>query len=394
MRLTPQLCRAFGLLTGALVVSFAPGCGGGSRVPVRSRTGVAVVRAAPAPPGAPRCEGVARLPLAERVGQTVVLSFDGPTVPPYVARALRAGEVSGVILFADNATGPAQTRALTAALSRAAGGPALVMLDQEGGPVRTAPWLGPTAGEAASARSPASIEAGARRAGRELRRAGITVDLAPVADVAGPSSALSARAFPGGAAAVAARTAAMVIGLDAAGIGATAKHYPGLGAAAANTDAGAVTIARTAGELGEVDLEPFRAAVAAGVPLVMVGHARYPALDPAAIASQSAPIIEGLLRGRLGFRGVVITDSLEAVAVPRPVAGAALRSLGAGADLLLTTGRGSFRPVSDRLLAAARGSVAVRARLDQAAARVLVLKRRLGVAPPPGTACATTAASR
>lgn len=336
------------------------------------------------------CQSIGRLPLAERVGQTVVLSFDGPVVPRYVARALRAGEVSGVILFANNVTGPAQTRALTAALGRAAGGRALIMLDQEGGPVRMAPWLGPTAGEAASPRPPRSVEASARRAGRELRQAGITADLAPVADVARPDSALSARAFPGGAAAVAAQTAAMVRGLDAAGVGATAKHYPGLGAAFGNTDEKPVTIGRTAKELGTVDLEPFRSAVAAGVPLVMVGHARYPALDPKAIASQSARIIDGVLRGRLGFGGVVITDSLEAGAVPRPVGDAALRSLRAGADLLLTTGRGSFRPVSDRLLAQARESAPVRGRLDQAAGRILALKRRLGLAMPPGTVCSPT----
>lgn len=386
--------RARLLLTGGVTILLLAGCGTHPRARAQVRPGVRSLPTAQTPGPPTRCQSVDRLPLEERVGQTVVLSFDGPTLPPYVARALRAGDVSGVILFSDNATRPAQTRALTAALGRAARGRALVMLDQEGGPVRIVPWLGPSAGEAASAKSPRLVEGIARRAGRELRRAGITADLAPVADVARPNSAMSARAFPGGAASVAASTAAMVRGLDAAGVGATAKHYPGLGAAAGNTDARAVTIARPAGELGTVDLEPFRAAVAAGVPLVMVGHARYPALDPTAIASQSAPIIDGVLRGRLGFGGVVITDSLEAVAVPRPVDDAALRSLRAGADLLLTTGRGSFRPVSDRLVSEARGSASLRGRLDQAAGRVLALKRRLGLAMPPGTGCSTPVAAR
>ena len=174
-----------------------------------------------------------------------------------------------------------------------------------------------------------------------------------------------------------------VLGWRAGGVAATAKHFPGLGGASANTDAAVVRIRRSRAELERVDLAPFRAAIAAGVPLVMVGHARYPALDPYRIASQSEAIIEGLLRNELGFRGVVITDSMEARASLATgwLVKDSERAVRAGVDLLLLTGRGSYRPVYDHLLAVARADPAFRARVRESAARVLALKAR-GALPP------------
>ena len=144
-----------------------------------------------------------------------------------------------------------------------------------------------------------------------------------------------------------------------------------------------MTIRRSRAVLERVDLPPFRAAVAAGVPLVMVGHARYPALDRARIASQSRPIIEGLLRGDLGFRGVVVTDSMEAQASlsTGSITTVSERAVRAGADLVLLTGRGSYRPVYERLLAVARRDPVFRERVRESAARVLALKAR-GALPP------------
>jgi beta-N-acetylhexosaminidase len=167
-------------------------------------------------------------------------------------------------------------------------------------------------------------------------------------------------------------------------VGATAKHFPGFGSADANTDARPVTIATSAAALRARDLPPFRAAVDAGVPLVMASHALYPGLDPQRIASQSPVILDRLLRGELGFRGVIVTDSIEARAVIRrsDVGTAAVRSVAAGVDLVLMTGPGSFRLVYPRLLAEARRSAAFRARVAEAAARVLALKRRLGLRSP------------
>ena len=221
----------------------------------------------------------------------------------------------------------------------------------------------------------------ARAAARGLRAAGVNVSLAPVADVARvPGAALSDRAFSTDAAAVADSVVEAVRGWRDGGVASTVKHFPGLGGARVNTDHGRVTIARSARQLRRHDLRPFRRAIEAGVPLVMVGHALYPAIDPARIASQSKVVVEGLLRDELGFRGVVITDSTEAAAVlaiTQP-ARAAVRNVRAGVDIVLTTGRGSYIQVYRALLAEARRDPAFRARVRESAARVLALQRTLG----------------
>lgn len=360
---------AVGLAAALLVV----GCGGPETA--RPRT---PPRGATAP--------VDRLGLRRQVGQLLIVSFHGGRAPAYIERILRDGAAGGVVLFGENITGPAQLRALTATLQRAGGRSVLVAADQEGGAVRIVPFAGPATGQASVA-SPAQAGADARAAARDLRRLGVDVALAPVADVAADDgSALRGRAYPGGAAAVAARVRAAVRGAAAGGVAATAKHFPGLGGAADSTDRTPVTIVRPAAALRTVDLAPFRAAIAAGVPLVMASHALYPALDERRIASQSPAILRGLLRRELGFRGAVVTDSIEARAVIRrsDVGTAALRSVAAGADLVLMTGPGSFRPVFRRLLARARRSPAFRARVRAAAARVLALKRDLGLSMPTG----------
>jgi len=316
--------------------------------------------------------------LARQVGQLVVLRFDGTPPPAYVARALREGRASGVILFRENAPDAAALRRVVRDVQGAAGGRALVMTDQEGGAVRTLLWLPPERGQAALA-TVDEARASAAQAGRALGEAGVNVVLAPVADVARPGGALAGRAYPGDAAAVAERVGAAVRALGAAGVGATPKHFPGLGAAAANTDDAPVTIAA---EDLEADLAPFRAAFAAGAPLVMVGHARYPALDAERVASQSPAVLRDLLRERLGFRGVAVTDSLEAAAVPQEPGAAAVASVAAGVDLVLTTGAGSHLDVVRALLRRARASAAFRARVAEAAARVEALRRELGLEAP------------
>ncbi len=321
-----------------------------------------------------------RLPLERAVGQLLVSSFPGTSVPEYIRRRLRRGQTAGVILFGANVPTRAACRRLARALQRAARGGALVATDQEGGEIRTLRFAGPAAGQPQQG-GPAAVERLAHTTGHELLEAGVNVDLAPVADVsAGPAMALASRAYPGDARAVAARVAAAVRGLRSGGVAATAKHFLGLGGAPANTDDASTTVALRAAR----DLPPFRAAIAAGVPLVMLSHALYPALDRTRIASQSRAIVTGLLRTQLGFTGVAVTDSIEAQAVldRSGVATAAERSIAAGADLILMTGSGSWNAVYPRLLARARHDRSFRSRVHQAAARVLELKRSLGLRGP------------
>jgi beta-N-acetylhexosaminidase len=318
------------------------------------------------------------LPLQQQVGQLVVMSFSGTVAPAYVLEALRQRKTAGVILFGGNVDSPRQLRTLTRQL-RQAGGDPVIAVDQEGGDVRILPWAPPASSAPAQAAA-GTVGRDARRAGLALRRAGISVSLAPVADVPSvPGAALAGRSFSTRPGRASTAVAAAVSGWRSSGIAPTAKHFPGLGAAKVNTDDAPVTIARTRARIEATDLPPFRAAISAGVPLVMISHARYPAFDANRIASQSRPVIGGLLRSRLGYRGVVVTDSMEAAAslATGPITAASERAVRAGADLLLLTGRGSYRPVYEHLLAKARHSASFRARVRAAAARVLALKAGL-----------------
>lgn len=365
----------------ALIAGIAVGAAGddpprksGERVggPVRS-----------APPAAAR-KAAARLTLARAVGQTLVISFRGTTVPDYVSRALREGRAGGVILFGANAPDAAATRRLTGELQRAGRGSVLISADQEGGAIRILDWGAPTVSQSLQ-ETPAEAAEQAAGASRTLRDAGVNVTLAPVADVAaGEGSVMRGRAFAGGVEAAGRAVAAVARVYRRNRIGATLKHFPGLGAAGSNTDDRPVTISSSRAALAARDLPPFRSGIEAGAQLVMAGHALYPALDPDRIASQSPAVLTGLLRGELGFGGAVITDSLEADAVLQrgSVEEGASRSMAAGADLLLMTGPGSFPLVRERVLTEARRSARFRARVEQAAARVLALKRSLGLRVP------------
>ncbi len=215
-----------------------------------------------------------------------------------------------MILFGFNSGTAAGWRGLTRQMREAGHGRALVMVDQEGGDIRTVQHVGPAAGQPLQG-GPAEVRRAARSAGRGLRAAGINVNLAPVADLPRAGSVMAGRAFAGDERGIAARTRASIRGLRDARVAATAKHFPGLGAATVNTDDGPATVRSPIGR----DLVPFRAAIDEGVPLVMLSHASYPALDSRRIASQSRAVVTGLLRKRLGFEGVIVTDSMEAQAV-------------------------------------------------------------------------------
>jgi len=325
---------------------------------------------------------VPRLPLPQAVGQTLVMAFDGTSLPEYIRRRLRNGEGAGVILFGGNVADAAHLRRLTRTVQRSARGGALIATDQEGGEIRNVPFAGPVAGQSSQA-TPQAAGAAAAEAARGLRRGGVNVNLAPVADVepASGGGALPGRLYPGSAREVAAATTAALRAHARARVAATVKHFPGLGRATVNTDDGSATIDATRTEIEATDLEPYRAAVAADAPLVMAGHALYPGFDSTHIASQSHVLLTDVLRDQLGFRGVTVTDSIEAQAVldRSGVATAAIRSIAAGADIVLMTGSGSWNLVYPRLLSRARRDPAFAARVRESAQRVLALKRRLGL---------------
>jgi beta-N-acetylhexosaminidase len=262
-------------------------------------------------------------------------SFPGHAVPEWVARWLERG-LGGITLFAYNVRDPEQLAELTAAL-RAERSDLLISIDEEGGDVtrleaeQGSSYPGNLAlgfvDDVALTEEVASAIAG------ELARAGVNLNLAPVADTnTNPRNpVIGVRSFGSEPELVARHVAAFVTGTQRQGIAACAKHFPGHGDTAVDSHRALPTVG---GDLASA-LLPFRAAVAARVQAVMTGHLLVPELDDAP-ATISKPILSGLLRGELGFDGLIVTDALEmkgisgTVGVPE----AAVLALAAGADAL------------------------------------------------------------
>jgi beta-N-acetylhexosaminidase len=327
---------------------------------------------------------------AQLAGQHVVFPFAGRTVPAALLARIRRGEAAGVIFLGANLGTPAQVRALTRALRRAPRtstpptlrAPLLLMVDQEGGSVQRLPGAPSRSAPAMVATGRPSVAlAEGRATATTLRAAGMNVDLAPVVDVVRPESALHAegRGFGFRVGPVARFGAAFTRGLRAGGVAATAKHFPGFGAAPANTDFGAVHIPVGLRELRAVDRLPFAAAIRAGAGLVMLSSAIYPTLSRAP-AVLSARVVQGELREGLGFKGVTISDDLEAPAFASRggASGAALAATRAGVDLLLFAGTydGADR-AARALVDGLRSGRVDRGALETSLGRVLALRAAL-----------------
>jgi beta-N-acetylhexosaminidase len=312
--------------------------------------------------------------------ETVMGTLTAPPNRSFLTR-IRNGKMGGVVLLGNGWLTRHTTGVVTAELQQAActrGEPLLIAVDQEGGIVRRLAWAPPTEAPADMS-SPAVAQSQAAGAAEALRSAGIDVDFAPVVDTPGPAGNFeSSRVFSSSRTWNARMARAFVDGLQANGIAATAKHFPGLGLASGNTDNGRIVIRAAASKL-HGGLLPFQSAVKAGVKLVMVSTAVYPKLDgskrPAAFSST---IIGGLLRKQLGFKGVTVTDSLTAPAADR-IPHTATRAMLAGSDLLIFGAESASERGYSTLLADEAGSPRLQNRLTQAAARIRALKAWLAV---------------
>jgi beta-N-acetylhexosaminidase len=235
--------------------------------------------------------------------------------------------------------------------------------------------------------NPANAYRAAAVSGAELRAMGINLDDAPVVDVnTNPhNSADGPRAFSDRTAVVSAFGAAAVAGYQHAGVAAQAKHFPGLGDTTVNTDNGVAVTDETRQQITRTHLPPFRAAIAAGVKSIMVGHVIAPALDASRTpASLSRPIVTGLLRDSLHYDGVVVTDALNAGALAdRPGNQVVLDAINAGVDELLMPPDvpGAVQAVLDAVNA---GTIS-RARIDRSVFRILRMKGQLGLFTDPYT---------
>ena len=300
--------------------------------------------------------------------------------------------VGGVLLTGRSRSGVAAVAKRTAALQQAVAGRVglLVAADQEGGQVQTLTGPGfsaiPTAVEQGRW-STAKLTDAAAGWGGELKAAGVDLDLAPVSDVLsvqlGPSNlavGVSRRTFGTEPGAVGSGVLAFADGLSRAGVAAAVKHFPGLGQVRANTDHTA-NVRDTTTDGDSPSIEPFRRAITAGVPVVMISSAVYTRIDATQPAAFSRAVVTDLLRTRLGFGGVVISDDLgRAVAVAGvPAAQRAVRFVAAGGDLVLTVDPQTAGPMIDALVARAATDPEFATALTASARRVLDVKHAQGL---------------
>lgn len=357
--------------------------------------------AASATAEAPGVAGVlASMSVEEKVGQLFMPVLYGPSAdtssgenqarfgvdtPAKMVARYRPG---GVILFpwAGNVKSVRQVVALTNGLQKASPEiPLLIGTDQENGKVsRLAPLVTPLPGASVigSTRDISLARRAAEVTGTELRALGVNLDFAPVADVnLNPRNpVIGPRAYGSDPKKVAPMVAAAVQGFHDAGIGATAKHFPGHGDTGVDSHTGLPVIKHSRSQWNRLDAPPFAAAIGEDVDAIMSAHVVMPKLDPSGDpATLSKPILTGLLREKLGFDGVVSTDALDMAGVRKKYGDGevAVRAIQAGVDLLLMPP--DYREAHRALLAAVASGKISEARLDQSVRRLLKLKAARGL---------------
>jgi beta-N-acetylhexosaminidase len=329
---------------------------------------------------------VARLPLERKVAQLLMVGFDGQDASAPFFATLGRLDLGGVVIQRRNYTGEAALTALTDAVANAVAGrghePPFVVAPQEGGEFSAFPDLPPKL-------APGDYEnltdaaADAARAARTLKRLGLNGVLAPDADVgASAPDPLGPRSYSDDPAEVSRYAVAVVAAYRRARMLSAPSHFPGIGAAAQTTDEGPTSVGLSMRELQRRDVRPFRAAIRSGAPAVVVSHASYAPDDFVLPASLSKAIVTNLLRGGLGFRGIAITDDLQAGAIVagNSVARAAVQAVQSGADMVwISSPEPDWRGAYDALLAAVRSRAIPLTRLNAAVTRIVTVKRELGL---------------
>lgn len=329
--------------------------------------------------------------LERDLGQLFMVAIDTEIAARYEPE-IRSGRLGSAMLRWDKFTGE-QARAFSEMMAvwTSSHTPFLVSTDHEGGTLFTQRLYGATIfpGNMAlgAIGDPELAEQAAYAAGRELRALGIRFNFAPVIDVnSDPENPIvGVRAFGEDPKAVARLGAAALRGYARAGVAASAKHFPGHGDTRVDSHFGLPVSTKTAAELARLDLVPFAAAIKAGVPAVMPAHMVFPGLgEPKLPVTLSSAVIQGVLRGKLGFKGLVVSDSLDmgAIANTWGTPEAAVRSLEAGCDLLLI-GKGDYKGAYAAVLAAVESGRIPRERVARSAAAVVALKRAHGLFSDP-----------
>jgi beta-N-acetylhexosaminidase len=387
--------------TAAVLILLAAGCASNvvARPPraTHGHTAASSPTLGPSSPGSCVASTFDRMTVAQRVGQLFAMGLAGDRLGPAETTAIRSHHVGSVWLTETTTGGTSAVRAVTTAVQNQATASATggvrfyVAANQEGGQIQALRGSGlsriPTAviqGRVA----PSTLRRNSATWGHEVSRAGVNLNFGPVMDVVPPGTdaqnqpiGVLQREFGHTPSRVASHGTAFIQGMSDAGIATTTKHFPGLGRVQGNTDnvAGVVDTKTSA---TSPSLQPFGAAVTAGVPFVMVALATYTRIDAAHLAVFS-PVVMRLLRGRLGFKGVIMSDDLGAATAVAgvPPAERAIEFLSAGGDLVVSKTGDATGVMADAVLARASSHPAFASRVDAAVRRILAAKDVSGLLP-------------
>jgi len=327
-----------------------------------------------------------RLPVERKVAQLFLLGFEGQDLTSPIFTRLRALDLGGVVVDARNYVSADQLASLAGEARVIAADEGhirpWVMAPQEGGEFNAFPDL-PPASAAADLTSNAAAFSEATQAAKALFGLGVDGVLAPIADVAPPEGiALGARAYSDDPREVAAYAAAVVEAYRQGGVLTAAGHFPGLGSGTEDTRRGVSQVGSTLDALRARDLAPFRAAIRAGVPAILMSHGLYATDDFVIPGSLSRALMADLLRDELDFEGIAITDDLAdpSVTALSSTPDAAVRAIAAGADLVYISGPATEQAAAyAAVLRAVRSGAIPRQRLDEALLRNLAIKRDYGL---------------
>ncbi len=387
---------------GTVVLTLTAACSGPARTQTPAQTSGAPPTSASAPATPPAADPYAAcarslvdgMDVSARAGQLLMVGVAAANATSLTG-LVRDRRLGGVFLSGRSRLGVARTRTAVDALQKAAlaatGVRLEVATDQEGGQVQV--LSGPGFAVVPSALQQGTWSTRLLRSRTEawaaqLTAAGVTLDLAPVADTVAPDDrdenppiGRYQREYGGDPAAVAQKVAVVVSAMHASGLGSTVKHFPGLGRVHANTDTSVRAVDPVA-SADDPNLRPFAAGMAAGATAVMVSGARYPGLDPAHVAMFSPAIVTGLLRQKMGWTGLVVSDDMGHAAAVRNLTPQqrAVAFVAAGGDVALTVSGLDAAPMISGLLARAGQDPAFASLVDSAAYRVLLAKVHAGLA--------------
>lgn len=339
------------------------------------------------------------------IGQRLVAGFPGTAITPELVQVIRQYKIGNIILFRENISDAAQLRTLCADLTelirRETGYDPFIMVDQEGGVVTRLSEdcvNVPGAMALASTGDPGNTYLAGKLTGAELRSLGINFDLAPSVDVnCNPANPIiGVRSYGDTPSTVVKYATGMIRGLQDGGVLCLAKHFPGHGDTSMDSHLTLPCVDKPPTELEKMELAPFRAVIADGVPAIMTAHILFPTLDDSGVpATMSRRIVTDLLRGEMGFTGLVTSDCMEMQAVQKffGTVNGVLAAMNAGVDLVLIS---HTTRLSGEAAAAAAEALADglldRAELEASVARILAAKAKLAATPAPAFDAAEAAA--